>query len=188
MALISCRCGKVEGTLAKASRRSVNRVICYCADCQRFSKILGRDDLLDAAGGSDIVQVAAGRLAFQQGGENIRAIRLSPDGTFRWYAKCCMTPLGNIASHEKPAIGIHALAFRSQGQAADHLFGPPIGGIRGEHAVGPVPRSARGLPVRVTLSAVPKVLMWKLMKADRPNPFFGSSGKPNFPIRFPEDC
>lgn len=187
IAPVTCRCGKVEGTLAEATRRSVNRVVCYCADCQRFARFLDRGDLLDAAGGSDIVQVAAGRLAFQHGKENIRAIRLSPGGTFRWYADCCRTPLGNIASYDQPAIGIHAMAFCSRGQTADVLFGAPIGGIRGEHAVGPVPKSSCGLPVRVAMSAAPKVLMWRLKKVDRPNLFFGADGKPIFPVKSLED-
>ena len=57
-----CRCGEVRGFVADASPRTVNRVVCYCDDCQAFAHRLGRADLLDAHGGSDVVQVAPASL------------------------------------------------------------------------------------------------------------------------------
>src|SRR5208282_4092194 len=62
-----CRCGEVRGTVTKASPRSVNRVTCYCEDCQAFAHQLGRADLLNEKGGSDVVQVAPAALTFTQG-------------------------------------------------------------------------------------------------------------------------
>jgi hypothetical protein len=54
---LRCRCGEVRGFVADASPRTVNRIVCYCDDCQAFAHRIGRADLLDAHGGSDIVQV-----------------------------------------------------------------------------------------------------------------------------------
>jgi hypothetical protein len=45
---IRCRCGEVRGIVADPSPRSVNRVVCYCDDCQAFLHQLGRADLLNA--------------------------------------------------------------------------------------------------------------------------------------------
>ncbi len=50
-----CRCGEVRGIVTDASPHTANRVVCYCDDCQAFAHRLGRADLLDAHGGSDIV-------------------------------------------------------------------------------------------------------------------------------------
>src|SRR5579863_699680 len=92
---LRCRCGEVRALVSGASRRTVNRVVCYCDDCQAFAHQLGRADLLDAQGGSDIVQVAPASLRFVQGAHRIVGLRLTPKGLLRWYTNCCNTPIGN---------------------------------------------------------------------------------------------
>jgi hypothetical protein len=54
---LRCRCEEVRGSVSNASPRTVNRVVRYCDDCQAFAHQLGRADLLDRHGGTDIVQV-----------------------------------------------------------------------------------------------------------------------------------
>jgi hypothetical protein len=126
---LRCRCGKVRGFVAHASPVAVNRVICYCDDCQAFTHQLGRADLLDSHGGSDIVQIAPAALTFVQGKERIAGLRLTPKGVFRWYASCCNTPVGNTVSPAIPFVGVVAQAFDCGAQRADNVFGKPIGAI-----------------------------------------------------------
>src|SRR5262252_7536621 len=95
---LECRCGKVKGRVTGASPEAANRVVCYCDDCQAFLHYLGRADLLDPHGGSDIVQVAPSSLSFERGSEQVVGMRLSPKGMYRWYAACCKTPLGNTVT------------------------------------------------------------------------------------------
>src|SRR5262249_2209217 len=106
-----CRCGEVRGRLASASPGTVNRVICYCDDSQALAHLLGRADLLDVRGGSDIVQVAPASITFEQGQHRIAGLRLTPKGLFRWYARCCNTPVGNTISPAIPFVGISVQAF-----------------------------------------------------------------------------
>src|SRR5262249_43578638 len=108
---LRCRCGEVEGRVANAARETVNRVVCYCDDCQAFLHHLGRADLPDAHGGSDIVQVAPASLAYLRGADRIAGLRLGPKGLYRWYAACCKTPLGNTLSPAIPFVGVIAQAF-----------------------------------------------------------------------------
>ena len=91
---LRCRCGEVVGRVENAAPQKVNRVVCYCDDCQAFAHHLDRADLLDSHGGTDIVQVAPASLAFHQGTERIVGLRFTPKGLYRWYASCCRTPLG----------------------------------------------------------------------------------------------
>jgi hypothetical protein len=77
---LQCRCGEVRGRLTGASPRTVNRMVCYCDDCQAFLHHLGRADLLDAHGGTDVVQVAPSSLSFQQGTARIACLRLTARG------------------------------------------------------------------------------------------------------------
>ena len=65
-ATLSCSCREVQGLVTNVSPTTVNRVICYCDDCQAFLHHLDRADLLDAQGGSDIVQIAPASLTFVQ--------------------------------------------------------------------------------------------------------------------------
>src|ERR1700759_4852191 len=72
-----------------ASPGTVQRVVLYCRGLQAFAHRLGRADLLDDHGGSDIVQVAPASLTFVQGQDRIKGLRLKPKGLYRWYASCC---------------------------------------------------------------------------------------------------
>src|SRR6201988_2315539 len=90
---LRCRCGEVVGRVDNASPQKVNRVVCYCDDCQAFAHQLGRADLLNAQGGSDIIQVAPASLTFIKGQNRIAGVRLTPKGLFRWYTTCCNTPV-----------------------------------------------------------------------------------------------
>jgi len=133
---LQCRCGEVVGVVTNASPRTVNRVICYCDDCQAFAHQLGRADLLDAQGGSDIVQVAPASLTIVKGQDRIAGVRLSPKGLFRWHTTCCNTPVGNTLGPAIPFVGIVAQAFDTDAQRADHVFGAPAGAILGKYAIG----------------------------------------------------
>jgi len=183
VAKLSCRCGKVTGHVADASRRSVNHAVCYCADCQAFAHHLGRADLLDQRGGSDIVQVAPATLSFARGQDHIRAVRLTLKGLFRWYADCCNTPLGNTVGPAIPLVGLVTAVFETAGQNPERLFGKPSGAVNGQHAIGGPPPGSRGIPVRMILPAVFRVLRWWLKGKARPNPFFDPArGKPRFAV------
>ena len=57
-ATLSCRCGEVRGLVTSVSPHTVNRVVCYYDDCQAFLHHLGRAELLDTRGGTDIIQIA----------------------------------------------------------------------------------------------------------------------------------
>jgi hypothetical protein len=169
---LRCRCGKVEGRVSEASPATVNRVVCYCDDCQAFLHHIGRADLMDSGGGTDIVQVAPSSLAFHAGAEHIAGLRLTPKGLFRWYARCCNTPLGNTVSPGIPFVGIVAQAFDVGAVRADDLFGKPIGAILGRYAIGVPPEGSTGIDVRLLARAIGMVAAWRLRGRAWPHPFF----------------
>lgn len=182
-AVVNCRCGEVVGRLEDPSPSAVNRVICYCDDCQAFAHALGRSDLLDPRGGTDIVQVAPARLKFDRGQDKIAGIRLAEKGLYRFYAQCCGTPLGNCPGPGIPFVGVVRQAFETSGQDADQLFGRVAGGVHGETAIGGAPQGSQGVPFRLMLRAVSKVLTWRFASRGWPHPFFDSkTRKPAFPV------
>src|SRR5262245_2906508 len=178
-----CHCGEVRGRLANASPRAVNRVICYCDDCQAFAHHLGRRDLLDAQGGSDIVQVAPASLIFVQGQHRIAGLRLTPKGLFRWYASCCNTPVGNTVSPAIPFVGIVAQAFDGGAQGADAVFGKPIGAIFVKYSIGDPPTGSKGISLSLMARAIRMVLSWRLRGRTWPHPFFARETRaPIYPV------
>jgi len=169
---LHCRCGEVRGQVRDASPQNVTRAICYCDDCQAYLHHLGRSDLLDAHGGTDIVQVAPAMLTFDRGAESIVGLRLSPKGLYRWYASCCKTPLGNTLTPAVPFIGIVVQAFEGAGTRPDDVFGRPRGKMMGKYAVGTPPEGSTKLNLRLIARALRVVIGWRLRGKSWPHPFF----------------
>jgi hypothetical protein len=180
---LHCCCGAVRGQLADAVPASVNRVVCYCDDCQAFARYLDRIDLLDAYGGSDIVQVAPRSITFLVGTDKIVGLRLTAKGLYRFYATCCNTPLGNTVGPAIPFVGIVAQALENSAEKRDQTIGRPIGAIYGKYAVGVVPNASRKISPGLILRAIRMVVGWRLSGRAWPHPFFDrASGAPKYPV------
>lgn len=177
---LRCSCGAVEGTVSEASPETINRAVCYCDDCQAFNRFLGRDDLADSYGGSDIIQVAPSRLRFRRGTDNLRSMRFSEKGLFRWYTDCCKTPAGNmIYSARCPFVGINRRMFVLQGADLDAVVGASLGGIYGKFAIGGCPA---GVDEKASFGVVARSAKWLLGNAlagrHKPSPYWTPTGKP----------
>ncbi|WP_394825802.1 DUF6151 family protein [Pendulispora albinea] len=169
---LRCRCGEIRGHVANAAPRTVNRVVCYCDDCQAFLHYLGRADLFDAQGGTDIVQVAPASLVFERGAERIEGVRLTAKGLYRWYAGCCKTPVGNTLGPAIPFVGLVAQTFEGGSAAADDIVGKPIGAILGKFAIGTPPAGSTSLNVRLIARTAKLLIGWRLGGQTWPHPFF----------------
>jgi hypothetical protein len=121
---LRCRCGRLQGVLEHAER--VNRVVCYCRDCQAFARHLGRpDEILDENGGSDVIQTLPANLRFTAGVDQLACVRLSEKGLLRWYAACCNTPIGNtVANFRVSFIGLLHNCLEQGDVPLDTAFGP----------------------------------------------------------------
>ncbi len=88
-----CDCGAFEAELTHFPAHSPGRLMCYCDDCQRFLEKLGRPELLDAYGGTEVVPVYPCEIHIIRGREQLVCNQLSPKGLFRWSSRCCNSPL-----------------------------------------------------------------------------------------------
>ena len=168
---LSCRCGAVQGK----ARSPGPRMICMCDDCQTYAHFLGHAaEILDANGGTDVVPVRPAHLDITQGAEKLACLRLSPKGTWRWYASCCRTPIANtMASLTMPYAGVFRLAIQ------DDDVGPVQARVQARYGVGEPPAGAEQT---VSLLTILKVLRFMLpgviLRQHRPSPFFDAAGKP----------
>jgi hypothetical protein len=182
---LGCRCGQLHGWARGAAPKAVHRCICYCDDCQAFLHFLERAELLDAHGGTDVVQVPPSMVAFDQGLERIAAMRMTSQGMYRWYASCCKTPLENTLTPSVPFIGMPLEIFRGAPsvQRIDEIFGKPRRAVMGKFAVGGAPEAAMGFPVGHIVHIVAKVFSWKLAGKTWPHPFFDKATRaPQYPV------
>jgi Family of unknown function (DUF6151) len=174
---LHCRCGQVRGVAREVSPSAGFRFVCYCTDCQAFARYLERPDVLDAAGGTDIFHMAAGRVKMTAGADALRCLRLR-GGTkvLRWYAACCRTPIANTAvSSRFPVVAlIHSfMDHAALGHSRDEVLGPPLCRIYEGSALAPLPPDAPPPPsLGLFARRATKLLGWWARGLGRPHPFF----------------
>lgn len=172
---LRCRCGHLRGLAGDVSRSTGLRFVCYCGDCQAFARFLDRADVLDAAGGTDIFQMPAGRIRFTAGTDALRCLCFSGK-VLRWYSDCCRTPIANTAA--KPSFPIVALIHAFMDVEATHrgrddVLGPPLCRIHERSATGPLPQNApKAASFGVFALRTSMVLRWWMGGLGRPTPFF----------------
>lgn len=171
---LQCRCGQVRGVALGVSPATSSHVVCYCDDCQAFARFLGTPDIMDAHGGTDIVQIAPSRLRITEGFDAVLSMRLSEKGLVRWYAGCCRTPIGNTIGARVPFIGVIHSFRRKDGDAPppSDVLAPPVG-IWGRSAIGgPVPGVHDKGSARFIAKVVVNLLWWKITGQGRPSALF----------------
>lgn len=172
---LRCRCGRVRGLARDVAPSTGFRFVCYCRDCQAFARFLARPDVLDAAGGTDLFQMAAGRVTLAAGADAVRCLRFSSK-VLRWYAACCRTALANTAAGPRfPVVAvIHSfMDHAADGRSRDAVLGPPVCRIYERSATAPLPPDAPAPPAfRLFALRASRLLGWWWRGHGRPNPFF----------------
>jgi hypothetical protein len=164
----------VHGVARDVAPSAGFRFVCYCRDCQAFARFLARPDVLDAAGGTDIFHMAAGRVTLAAGTDAVRCLRFSSK-VFRWYAECCRTPLANTAGPRFPVVAlIHSfMDHAADGRSRDGALGPPLCRIFERSATGPLPPNAPAPPALGLFALrAARILGWWWRGLGRPHPFF----------------
>jgi hypothetical protein len=176
---LRCRCGHVRGAACEVAPSGGLRFVCYCKDCQAFARFLGRPDVLDPAGGTDIFHMPTGRVKLTGGTNAVRCVSFSGK-VLRWYADCCRTPIGNTAGAGFPVVGlIHSfMSDAADGRSREEVLGPALCRIYEHSATGPLPpHAAPPATLRVFGYRILKVLAWWLRGLGRQNPFFDNHTK-----------
>ncbi|WP_232313432.1 DUF6151 family protein [Enterovibrio coralii] len=120
---IRCECGTLTGVLEDVSPKRGNHMMCYCDDCQRYARYLGdAEKWLDEWGGTEVFQVAPAKIKILTGADQLKCVRLKPKGIYRYYAKCCRTPIANTISYKTAFAGLPVAILH--GENKDALLGP----------------------------------------------------------------
>src|ERR1700733_920887 len=168
---IQCRCGTLKGHVSSA--HGANRGVCYCRDCQAFAHFLGRaGEILDASGGTDVIQTSAANVVFTEGREVLACMRLTPNGMLRWYSTCCNTPVGNTLANSKVSfVGLVHNCLEGTGATIEASFGPVRAYVNTQSAKGGVKSSPLAL-VAVILRFIAMVAGARMDGSYKRSPFF----------------
>jgi Family of unknown function (DUF6151) len=172
-----CRCGKLAGEVDVNT--TINRGICYCKDCQAFAYFLRAPErILDAQGGTDIVQTSPQALTFTAGREHLACMGLTPHGLMRWYAACCSTAIGNTtANYRLSFVGLIHDCLANSTQTLDASFGPVLMRVNTQSAAGEPKPSGPGV-FGAALRLGGMMLKARITGAYRRTPFFSERGEP----------
>jgi Family of unknown function (DUF6151) len=175
--LLQCRCGELAGEVDPTA--AVNRCTCYCLSCRAFPRVLGcAERVLDARGGTDIVQTSPQSVRITRGREHLACVRLKPDGTMRWYAGCCETLIGNtVMNYRVSFVGLIHDCLRDPARTLDESFGPSLGGVFTTFAIGE-PKPELINRVGATWRIGRMMLKARVSGAYKTTPFYSTDGKP----------
>ena len=165
----ACRCGAVTGTLHDVRPKEGTHALCQCHSCRRGLDLFDLGAL--ANGGVDLFQTTPDRIEFMTGQDQMAVTSLSPKGMFRWYARCCGTPMVNtFRSPALPFAGV--LVFNLSDST-------PLGPIVATGFVtGPDGKQRHQNGSRVIWRFLKRTAAAKLSGRARQNPFFDTSGQP----------
>ncbi len=181
---LQCACGKLKGTAVAISPSAGTRVFCYCDDCQAYARFLGRSDILDPSGGTDLYQTAPSRVRLTSS-DTLACVRLSAQGMHRWYCSECKSPVGITMGPRVPFVGLVHGIFALDRGSRDDVLGPPLARVQTRFATGEHPvQSGRFSVVRVVARTIRLLATWWLTRAGSPSPFFdAATGAPSAPPR-----
>jgi hypothetical protein len=175
---IQCECGTFRAQLDNFPRNTPGRLACYCDDCQTFLLRLNRADLLDSAGGTEVIPVYPADMKIVAGREVLKCLRLSPEGLYRWYASCCNTPVTNTRPGF-PWMGmVHRMFSVPDPGHLERTLGPVKSRIMGRFARGTPPAgTAKNIDFHGFMTVLPFLAKGMLTGKSKPSPLFENDGR-----------
>ncbi|MEJ6392315.1 DUF6151 family protein [Gymnodinialimonas sp. 2305UL16-5] len=174
----SCACGAMKGHI-KADGGT--RAVCHCSCCVRAQRHFGIE--VTPVDGVGVFQTSPDRFSIEAGSEHLRLARLTPKGSYRWYAGCCGRQIGVTASTPKfPFVSVVDSVVEDPntlGRVRAHVFVQQAGGGTKSYGTGRVVMALMGRALGALTSG-----RW------RKTPFFDvATGKPTAePEILPKDA
>jgi hypothetical protein len=166
---LRCACGELSGHVVPA--RASRRAVCYCRDCRAYARHLGRDDVLDARGGTDVVAMHPREIHLTRM-ESLACLSLRQGGLLRWFAACCNTPIANTPRDPRVAYaGVVHTCLEQGSPSIDASFGTAAVAVNVKSALGSVAASPFATMAAV-LHLGTAIAAARLSGSYRDNPFF----------------
>jgi hypothetical protein len=133
---------------------------------------LGAEDILDPAGGNDLVQMAPDAFRITQGQEHLAWTTMTEKGPTRWYTQCCNTPVANtLASPALPFLTLQTAYFTSPERT-----GTVVARVNKKGATARI-EGEMGSMRSVLFAFFSRAVKARLTGSYRKNPFFDTKGQ-----------
>lgn len=166
----SCTCGQVTGTW---SGTAASRIVCYCESCRVFVEDLGAGEIIDPAGGSDLLQMAPDAFEITQGKGSLAWTKVTEKGPVRWYTTCCNTPFANtLGSPKVPFLTLQSAYFKPPEAA-----GPVAARVNRKGATAHIEGDMGSAP-RILWAFAKRAIKARINGSYKNNPFFDAEGTP----------
>src|ERR1044072_6456195 len=173
---IQCECGKFQAQLKKFRKDTPGLLLYYCDDCQSYLHHLGRADLRDNNGGTEIIPAYPSNIEILAGKEHLKCTKIAPNGMFRFSTTCCNTPIGNTRLNT-PWMGLLRRVYDHK--KLDQAFTSVKSSIMGRFAKGTPPKGTPAtFDTKAFVTVMPFLLKGKLLKKSKGSPFFNEDGTP----------
>ena len=173
---LQCSCGKLKGRVLDVEPAHGTHVECHCKDCQSFARHLGQAAVLGLRGETDIFQTSIWRVSIDQGADQLRCLKLSPKGNFRWYADCCKTPIANtMASGKLNFVGLLGITLD---KPDPDTLGPVLCRYGSESATGEGSELKNFGVSIVARRMISRAIKARFRKGTTGAPFFTATGQP----------
>ena len=173
---IQCDCGSFEARLSGMPKNTPGRLVCYCDDCQVYLKRLGRAEILDTWGGTEIVPVYPNEFEIVKGFEHLQCNKIHSKGLERWSASCCNSPIGNTKVGF-PWVGILNTAYQAKDPKNLKSLGDIKSRVMGKHKVGAPPfKVSEKMGLGDAFNVIPFILKGFFQKRFRGSPFYQADG------------
>ncbi|NND93191.1 MAG: hypothetical protein HKN42_20220 [Granulosicoccus sp.] len=163
---LTCQCGSLKASVDLPAQQAPTRLVCFCEDCRACVRYLQQGSrILDSHGGIDLIQVSPAHFHITGGREHLGNLMLSSQGSYRWYASCCNTPIC-ITPHRvsMPYVGLLTRNLRTGGKKLEQLIGPIRFGV-GAGRLHPLPVPfpvSKGFGIRGTLGTLRQIARWRM--------------------------
>ena len=169
---VTCACGGFRAVIRDVSERTGNHAICYCVDCRAYARHLGQEArILDESGGTDLYQTQPWQVEIREGRDQLAVLQLARKGLYRWYARCCDTPICNTMG--TPKLSFAGFTTANFDVSSDAL-GPVLLHYKADYATGPVPED-KGSMMRLMYRTMRNALRSRLNGKWRKTPFFDAA-------------
>lgn len=177
---LRCRCGRLQLTATDVHVGVANRLACHCNGCRTWAARMGHEEILDPDGGIERFQVDPASLTFRAGRELLGCSQQTRRGAYRWYARCCGSPIAlTLAGSRVPFVGLDVARV----DTSDLPVGltPVLGPIRARvnHRFPRAERRHRRADFRSLLAMlahlIPLTFTWWRQGAQRRSPFFDAA-------------
>jgi hypothetical protein len=172
-----CDCGAFTADTGEGWKSSPGRLVCYCDDCQEFAQQIGRADVLDEFGGSEIIPVYPNQITITSGVDKLCHTALSNKGPIRISTTCCNSPILNTRANF-PWAGVFNTAFVSADSNALEKFGNIKARIMGKFAKPSAPyKISEKISLRDMLVVMPFIVKGKITGKHKGSAFFEEDGE-----------